>query len=79
MHAAAREHLYVAQQRQKQCADQDRRDIDYAVGEQASLSSWFIKLQAPRGGTAKPMPRWIGPFRTVEKVGKGCLPTGYAG
>ena len=69
MHAAVRDKLKSAQLRQKQYADQKRREVDFAVGEQVLLSSRNIKLQLPRGGTAKLMPRWIGPLRIVEKVG----------
>ena len=70
MHAATRERPLAAQQRQKQCADQGRRDIDYAVGDQVLPSPRLIKLQAPCGGTATLMPRWTGLLWTVEKVGK---------
>ena len=69
MRAAAREHLIVAQHRQKQYADQKRREVEFAVGEQVLLNTRNIRLQAPRGGTPKLMPCWIGPFPVVEKVG----------
>jgi Chromo (CHRromatin Organisation MOdifier) domain len=69
MHAAAREHLIFAQHRQKQYADQKRREVEFAVGEQVLLNTRNIRLQAPRGSTTKLMPRWTGPFAVVEKVG----------
>jgi hypothetical protein len=56
-HAAAREHLTAAQHKQKQYADQRRREVELTPREQVLLNTRFIKLQAPRGGTAKPMPR----------------------
>lgn len=40
------------------------------MSEQVLPNTKFIRLQVPCGGTAKLMPRWIGPFRIAEKVGK---------
>ena len=69
MHAAAREHLATAQLRQKQYAAQRCCEVEFAVYEKVLLYTRIIKLQVPRGCTAKLMPRWIGPFPIVRKVG----------
>ncbi len=57
MHAAARQHLAAAQLRQKQYADQKRREVNFSVGEQVLLSTKYFKLQGPRGGTSKLLPK----------------------
>ena len=63
----AKRMLEAAQQRQKAYADKSRRDVQYAVGEQVMLSTKNIKLKTP--GTQKLMPKYIGPFEVLQKVG----------
>lgn len=69
MHARTRAALAVASQRQKQFADAGRRELEFAVGDQVLLSSKHIKLKVPRGGKAKLMPKYIGPFEVTERLG----------
>ena len=69
MHAAARQHLAAAQLRQKQYADQKRREVNFSVGEQVLLSTKYFKLQGPRGGTSKLLPKYVGPFKVSENIG----------
>ena len=69
IHAAiekAKENLLAAQQRQKKYADEDRREVEFAEGDQVLLSTANLnnELRAP-----KLMPRFIGPFRIKRKVG----------
>ena len=57
---AARENLYGAQQRQKSYADEVRRTHSFTVGQRVLLSTVHIARRSP--GTAKLLPKWIGPF-----------------
>jgi len=68
-HERTRERLLFAQQRQKQYADQKRREVEFQVFEQVMLSTKNLRMKAPRGGTSKLLPRWMGPFKVIEKVG----------
>lgn len=69
MHAVARQHLAAAQLRQKQYADQKRREVNFSVGEQVLLSTKYFKLQGPRGGTSKLLPKYVVPFKVSENIG----------
>jgi len=64
----AKKHLLAAQNRQKSYADTKRREISFDVGTQVLLNTSNIKLKMP--GARKLLPRWIGPFKVVKKVGK---------
>ena len=59
--------LHAAQQRMKVFADQKRREIEYKVGDQMLLSTKYLKLKTP--GARKLLPRWIGPFKVLERIG----------
>jgi len=61
MHESARERLLFAQQKQKQYADQKRREVEFQVFEQVVLSTKNLRMKAPRGGTSKLLPCWMGP------------------
>ena len=63
----AKKHLLAAQQRQKSYADTKRRDVSYEVGSEVLLSTSNIKLKTP--GARKLLPRWIGPFEIVKRIG----------
>ena len=58
-----------AQQRQKTYADKGRRDVTFEAGEQLMLNTKNVRNKNP--GCPKLMPRWIGPFKVLERVGKG--------
>jgi hypothetical protein len=59
--------LYAAQQRQKRFADKRRRDVAFAVGDMVMLDTKHIKLKTP--GAHKLMPKYIGPFKVLERHG----------
>jgi len=59
--------LERAQQRQKAYADKGRRDVTYDVGEQLLLNTKNVRWKYP--GTPKLMPRWMGPYKVLERVG----------
>jgi len=71
IHAAvkkAKELLRVAQEKQKQYADSKRRELEFAVGSQVLLSTQNIRIKSP--GTQKLLPRYIGPFPVLERIGE---------
>ena len=55
------------QQRQAQYANQKRHDVTDKVGDSLLLSTKNIRLKTP--GSQKLLPRWIGPYNVVSKVG----------
>ena len=63
----ARECLERAQNRQSKHADKHRRDVAFEKGEQVLLSTQHITLKHP--GTRKLLPRWIGPFTILDRIG----------
>jgi hypothetical protein len=71
-----RENLRVAQSRQKSYADKRRRDLSFEVGD-------FVYLMvSPMRGTrrfkvkGKLAPRFVGPFKIVDRKGVSRLSTG---
>ena len=64
----ARECLQRAQNRQSKHADHHRRDVSFEKGDEVLLSTTNITLKHP--GTRKLLPRWIGPFTILDRVGK---------
>ena len=71
MHEAinkAKSALQAAQQRQKATADGRRRHVDFAVGEEVALDSRNLTLRTT--GPNKLLPKYVGPFRVLEKIGK---------
>jgi hypothetical protein len=71
--ADAKEHLRLAQERQKKLYDKGRRDIQFSVGQEVLLSSKNITLRriGDTTTTKKLMPKWLGPFPVQEIIGKG--------
>ena len=63
----AQRNLYAAQQSQKAYADTKRRDVTFAVGDKVLLSTKNLRLCTP--GVRKLLPRYIGPFTIVERLG----------
>jgi hypothetical protein len=60
--------LIAAQQRQKAYADKHRIERSYEIGEQVLLSTKYLNIK--HGETnCKLLPKWIGPFKVVQKVG----------
>jgi hypothetical protein len=65
-----RENLRVAQSRQKSYADHRRRDLSFEVGD-----FMYLKVQPMRGlhqfkFRGKLAPRFIGPFKILERRGE---------
>ncbi|KAF5803619.1 putative nucleotidyltransferase, Ribonuclease H [Helianthus annuus] len=65
-----RAHLKAAQDRQKAYADKRNRPIEFQVGDMVMLkvSPWKGIIRFRKRG--KLSPRFIGPFRIIERVGK---------
>ena len=63
----AKELLKVAQERQKAYADKRRRDVSYEVGDKLLLNTKNVRDRSL--GTPKLMPRWVGPYQVLERVG----------
>ncbi|XP_022007523.1 uncharacterized protein LOC110906739 [Helianthus annuus] len=63
-------HLKAAQDRQKSYADKRRRPIEFQVGDKVMLkvSPWKGIIRFRKRG--KLSPRFIGPFKIIERVGK---------
>lgn len=71
LHAAikkAKSALHAAQQRQKALADGKRRDVQFNVGEEVALDSRNLTLKTT--GPNKLLPKYVGPFKVLQKVGK---------
>ena len=66
--ARAKECLRKAQQRQKSYADKHRREETFAVGDKVLLSTKNLQLNSP--GARKLLPRYIGPFEVLQRVGE---------
>jgi hypothetical protein len=60
--------LNAAQQRQKAFADRGRRESELEVGAKVLLSTKYLQLKNP--GARKLLPKWIGPFEILERVGQ---------
>lgn len=63
----ARRNLMQAQDRQRTYANQHRRHLEFAVGNQVLLSTKNIRWKHP--GTPKLMPKYIGPFTVTARIG----------
>lgn len=69
----AKELLQAAQQRQKQYADTKRKEVEFDVSTDSSnpskvwLNTKHLNLKTP--GTRKLLPRWVGPFEVLERIG----------
>lgn len=64
----AREHIIAAQQRQKYYADLKRDEAEFQVGDKVLLSTKNLKLKT--SGARKLMPKYIGPFKIIDRVGQ---------
>ena len=64
-----RDRLKIAQDRQKSYANNHRRDLEFEVGDMVFLriSPWKGVLRFGKHG--KLSPRYIGPYRIVERIG----------
>ena len=56
-----------AQQRQISYADRGHQEVNYEVSEDLMLNTKNVRHRSP--GSSKFMPRWMGPYKMLEKVG----------
>jgi hypothetical protein len=64
----AKQHLRAAQDRQKAYADKSRRDLEFEVGQRVLLSSKNLMNRVR--GSRKLLPRWLGPFTVLARIGQ---------
>jgi hypothetical protein len=64
----ARKLLIAAQHRQKAYADKHMIGKSYKIGEQVLLSTKYLNIKHGKTN-CKLLPKWIGPFKVVSKVG----------
>ena len=63
----AKRRLEAAQHRQKAYADQHRIETEFQVGQRVLLSTKNLKVKS--SGTRKFLPKFIGPFKVLKRVG----------
>lgn len=71
IHAAlreAKELLAAAQDRQKALANAGRQDVVFAPDDMVWLSTINLTLKHP--GTRKLLPRYVGPYKVVQRIGE---------
>ena len=61
--------LKAAQDRQKSYADKRRKDLEFEVEDRAFLKLSPLKGVVHFGKRGKLSPRYIGPFKIVERIG----------
>ena len=64
-----RKKMKIAQDRQKKYADRRRRDLEFSVGDQVFLKISPLRNVVRFGRRGKLAPRYIGPFRILERIG----------
>ena len=62
----AKDCLAAAQARLKSQADKRRRNLQFSVGDEVLLSSKNMRI---RTGTRKFLPKFLGPFQVVKRIG----------
>jgi hypothetical protein len=67
----AKEKIRIAQERAKSYFDRRVQAVSFAVGDEVLLSTKNLKLKGHKLGerTKKLMPRFIGPYRIIERIG----------
>jgi hypothetical protein len=65
--------LQSAQQKQKTYYDAGHRDVSFKEGEEVLLSTKNLNLRRVGDKSSKPklLPKWVGPFKILEAIGKG--------
>lgn len=66
---AAKLCLKQAQDRQKAYADKSRREVSFAAGDMVLLHTRNVKLKMTKDMTKKLMPKWVGPYKVLERIG----------
>jgi hypothetical protein len=64
----ARQLLVAAQDRQKALANAGRRDVVFAPDDMVWLNTKNLTLKHP--GTRKLLPRYVGPFKVMQRIGE---------
>jgi hypothetical protein len=64
----AKELLVAAQNRQKASANASRRDVVFAPDDMVWLNTKNLTLKHP--GTRKLLPRYVGPFKIMQRIGE---------
>jgi hypothetical protein len=65
--STAKDSYAAAQARMKKDADNRRRELHFAVGDQVLLSSKNIRIKTT--GIKKLLPKFLGPFKVLKKIG----------
>nr|GFC70764.1 putative reverse transcriptase domain-containing protein [Tanacetum cinerariifolium] len=63
------ERLKVARDRQKSYADKRRKPLEFSVGDKVLLKVSPRKVVVRFGKRSKILPRYVGPFEIVERIG----------
>ena len=66
---SVRDKMRAAQDRQKHYADKRRKELEFAVGDMVYLKKITFKERVRISGRRKLDPRYLGPFRVIERVG----------
>ena len=66
---SVRDKMRAAQDRQKHYADKRRKELEFAVGDMVYLKMITFKGRVRISGRRKLDPRYLGPFRVIERVG----------
>jgi len=66
---SVRDKMRAAQDRQKHYADKRRKELKFAVGDMVYLKMITFKGRVRISGRRKLDPRYLGPFRVIERVG----------
>lgn len=64
-----KEKMKEAQDRQKSYADKRRKELEFQVGEMVYLKRVTLKGKDRTAKMGKLQPRYMGPFRIVERIG----------
>ena len=67
--SVARDRLRVAQSHQKSYADKRRRPLEFEVGDYVMLKVSPMKGVKRFGAKGKLAPRFVGPFKVLERIG----------
>ncbi len=65
----AKEHLEAAQQRQKLYYDNKHKHLEFKIGDNVLLNGEHLLTDV--GLTKKLQQKWYGPYKVIEKIGKG--------
>ena len=71
----AKKQLKKAQEYQKRYFDAHHRQLEFEVGQKVLLSTKNLKLP----GSRKLHPRWVGPFKVLQRVGAAAYKLELAG